>query len=99
MIRNMRGTEPNWRWNGAPIPDQKPPYRNIYAGEDGTVWLLLSQSAFRVEDPSHDPSDPESLPNEWHEPVAFDVFELGDVRGRQVAFDVGVTANERKRAV
>jgi hypothetical protein len=85
MTRNMRYTDPNWRWSGPPIPDYKPPYRQIYAGEDGTIWLLLSQPAARVEDPGYDPTDPESVPDEWREPVVFDVFQpdggyLGAVR-------------------
>ena len=28
-IRNMRGTDPNWRWNGPPIPDVKPPFQHL----------------------------------------------------------------------
>ena len=76
MTRNMRGTQPNWRWNGPPIPDHKPPYRELLAGEDGTVWVIMSQPAVRIEDPAHDPSDPESIPDEWKEPVLFDVFDV-----------------------
>jgi hypothetical protein len=75
MTQNMRETQPNWRWNGAPIPDHKPPYRNLLTGEDGTVWVLMSQPAVRVEDSAYDPSDPESIPDEWHEPILFDVFD------------------------
>jgi hypothetical protein len=91
MTRNMRGTQPNWRWNGPPIPDYKPPYRRISGGEDGTIWLLMSQPAVRVEDPAYDPTDPESLPDEWHEPVLFDVFQedggyLGAVRAPEGFF-------------
>lgn len=84
-IRNMRGTDPNWRWNGDPIPDFKPPFSRFYAGEDGTVWVMVHQPAVRVEDPFYDPTDPESLPDEWREPILFDVFDekgryLGAVR-------------------
>ncbi len=83
--RNMRGTDPNWRWNGPPIPEVKPPYLGFYGGEDGTVWVLLSQPGVKGEDPTYDPQDPDALPDEWDEPVLFDVFDeegryLGAVR-------------------
>jgi hypothetical protein len=84
-IRNMRYTDPNWRWNGPAIPDTKPPYREIIGGEDGTIWVLVSQPGVRREDPSYDPTDPDAIPDEWIEPALFDVFEedgryLGAVR-------------------
>jgi len=84
-IRNMRYTDPNWRWDGPAIPDTKPPYRAIVGGEDGTIWVLVSQPGVRREDPSYDPTDPQAIPDEWIEPALFDVFEedgryLGAVR-------------------
>jgi hypothetical protein len=84
-IKNMRGTDPNWRWNGPPIPEVKPPYERFYAGDDGTVWVRVHQPARKVEDPSYDPADPDAIPNEWREPTLFDVFDqdgsyLGAVR-------------------
>jgi hypothetical protein len=74
-IRNMRNTDPNWRWNGEPIPDVKPPYERFYAGDDGTIWVRVHQPAIRVEDPSYDPADPEAIADEWREPLLFDVFD------------------------
>ena len=84
-IRNMRYTDPNWRWNGPPIPDVKPPFSRFYAGEDGTLWVAVHQPARRVEDPLYDPADPDAIPDEWREPMLFDVFDedgsyLGAVR-------------------
>ena len=83
--RNMRSTDPNWRWDGPAIPDVKPPYGAFYGGEDGTIWVQVPQPGVRTEDTSYDPTDPDALPDEWHEPVVFDVFEedgryLGAVR-------------------
>ena len=83
--RDMRQTEPGWRWDGDPIPDHKPPYRSFYAGEDGTIWVRVSQPALRHEDPDYDPSEPDAIADEWHEPWLFDVFDedgryLGAVR-------------------
>lgn len=73
--RNMRYTDPSWRWNGPAIPSVKPPFRSIHPGEDGTVWVQTSQPGVKREDPGYDPTDPRALPDEWKEPVAFDVFD------------------------
>lgn len=83
--RNMRRTEPGWEWDAEPIPDHKPPYQGFYAGEDGTIWVRVSQPGVKREDPDFDPSDPESIADEWFEPWLFDVFDengsyLGAVR-------------------
>lgn len=85
VTRNMRQTEPGWRWDGDPIPDTKPPFTNIYAGEDGTVWVRVSQPAVKRDDPSFDPTEPDAIADEWIEPYLFDVFDeegryLGPVR-------------------
>jgi hypothetical protein len=84
-IRNMKYTDPNWRWNGPPIPDVKPPFTRFYAGEDGTVWVMVHQAGKKVEDPYFDDTDPDAIPDEWKEPILFDVFDedgtyLGAVR-------------------
>lgn len=83
--RNMRLTEPGWDWDGPPIPDAKPPFRNVYAGEDGTVWVRVSRPGVRRDDPDYDPTDADAVREEWSEPVVFDVFDedgryLGAVR-------------------
>lgn len=85
----MRGLDPSWRWNGPPIPDSKPPFRRIYAGVDGRIWVLLHAPGREVpaaaDAPSSEPGEP-SAPPRWTEPIVFDVFEpdgryLGRVRG------------------
>jgi len=83
--RNMRHMKPDWRWNGPDIPDQKPPFGRILAGRDGRIWVQVSPPGVQVDDPTYDPKDPNSVPDRWREPVAFDVFEpngkyLGRVR-------------------
>jgi hypothetical protein len=84
---NMRQTQPDWRWNGDPIPDTKPPYRGIYIGERGRIWVLLHQQARKIEseEEGEELRPGEAPPQTWWEPVAFDVFEpdgqyLGMVR-------------------
>jgi hypothetical protein len=85
---NARYTQPNWRWNGPPIPDTKPPYAGLYVGQSGRIWVKLHQPAYQIEvdvDPS-ERDEPGAMPERtWFEPVAFDVFEpdgryLGMVR-------------------
>lgn len=92
---NMRYTDPNWRWDGPPIPDVKPAFSSIFGGDDGTVWVRVPQPGFRRDDPDYDPTDPDDLPDEWHEPALFDVFEedgryLGAVRAPE-GMNVGWT--------
>jgi hypothetical protein len=77
--------DPNWRWNGPPIPEVKPPFAGLFAGEDGTIWVRVAQPGVHGEDPDYDPADPDDLPDEWTEPIVFDVFDaegcyLGEVQ-------------------
>ncbi len=84
-IRNMRFTQPDWRWNGPAIPDEKPAFRDIKVGRDGRIWIQISAAGIEADDPDYDPSDPESIEDRWSEPVAFDVFEAdGEYLGRVV---------------
>ncbi len=81
---NMQRMLPSWRWNGPPIPDEKPPYRDLLVGEDGRIWVLLSRPGERIEG-VEEPGPDEAPPRRWREPVVFDVFEpdgtyLGQVR-------------------
>jgi len=83
----MRQTDPNWRWNGPPIPETKPPYRAFFIGQQGRIWVQLYQPARAEEVDDADTADPASAPRRrWIEPPVFDVFEpdgsyLGIVRG------------------
>ncbi len=87
---SMRRTQPDWTWNGPAIPHEKPPYRDLFVGRDGRIWVLLHQPAEPIPDSQllePDPDDPTARPAlRWHEPPAFDVFEpdgtyLGRVTG------------------
>lgn len=81
---NMRRTKSDWKWNGPPIPDSKPPIKDVQVGDDGSLWVQLSQPG--VEIPGvEDAKRGEAPPVRWREPVVFDVFEpdgtyLGRVR-------------------
>jgi hypothetical protein len=87
-IRNMRSTDPNWRWNGPAIPDTKPYFGRLFAARDGRIWVQVPQAGVEGDDPDYDPTDPDTVENRWSEPVAFDVFETdGTFLGRVKAPD------------
>ena len=71
--RRFRQGNPNWRWDGPPIPQTKPPFNALYAGLDGRIWVSLSgvrRAGKRSDDDVADGS-----PALQREPVRFDVFE------------------------
>ena len=75
VTRNLRQTQPNWRWNGPSMPDRKPYFNFLRAGRDGRIWVQIPLAGVEGDDPDYDPTDPNSVPDRWKEPVAFDVFE------------------------
>lgn len=85
---NMQSSFPGWRWNGPPVPETKPPYRGVYAAEDGRIWVLRSQPGEEILGALDARAEKERTgrsPTRFVEPVAFDVFEgdgrfLGTVR-------------------
>jgi hypothetical protein len=88
ITRNFRQMKPGWRWNGPPIPDEKPPFSSFLVARDGRVWVVVSQEGFEEENPNYDPREEGSRPTRWSEPTAFDVFgEDGTYFGRVHAPD------------
>jgi len=87
--RNMRGTHEDWRWNGPAIPDEKPPFQDIFTGRHGRIWVQVSVAGVEADDPDYDPTDPESIEDRWREPVAFDVFEEDGTYLGPVLTDMG----------
>jgi hypothetical protein len=74
---NMVRSYPGWVWNGPEIPRVKPPFRVIYAGDDGRIWVLVSQPGVRdstAEEMTGTGAGRYSV-STWKEPVAFDVFD------------------------
>jgi hypothetical protein len=73
---SMRNTDPQWRWNGPEIPRTKPPYRELWVGADGRIWVSVSlPSAPRTVDGPPDAQGPQTRRTTWTQPLAFDVFE------------------------
>ncbi|WP_419948265.1 6-bladed beta-propeller [Candidatus Palauibacter sp.] len=75
LTRALRVTQPDWEWNGPPIPETKPPFRGLVAGRDGRIWVRLWTEAFPEENEDHDPGDPRSERVTWPSPLRYDVFE------------------------
>ncbi len=79
---------PGWRWNGPAIPNTKPPFSGLHVGEDGRIWVRLSQLGqpeMSVEEAREEEQRTNRPQIRYREPVAFDVFEpdgryLGHVR-------------------
>ena len=85
LERGMRVSQPDWSWNGPPIPETKPPFRDLATGRDGRIWVTLSTESSSVENERHDPQNPNSNPVIWRSPLRYDVFEPdGTYRGTVV---------------
>jgi hypothetical protein len=67
------------------VPAQKPPYRGLYIGERGRIWVWRYTRAEKMDPAEVREPDPNRPPPiSWREPIVFDVFEpdgtyLGEV--------------------
>lgn len=75
VVRTMRNTDPNWNWDGPPIPEHKPFFGGLSTGRNGRIWVRLVTEGYTVENENHDPSNPRSTPVFWQESIRYDVFE------------------------
>lgn len=75
--RNMRRTDPDWRWNGPPIPMTKAPFSGVRADADGRIWVQVAARGEIV--PPEERQEPrpgeEAGPAPWREPSVYDVFD------------------------
>ncbi len=84
--RNQQ-TNPDWQWNGPPIPDNKPAYSQIVAGRGGRIWIFRIVGTEDVVDCDPDPRDSAGRRARscWRQIYGLDVFDeetgryLGDV--------------------
>ena len=75
LTRALRVTQPDWEWNGPPVPESKPPFRELVTGRDGRIWVRLWTEASPEENEDHDPENARSEPVTWPSPLRYDVFE------------------------
>ena len=78
----------SWRWNGPPIPDTKPPFRDLVVDFDGRIWVRVSlpgRPTMSEEEAREEEQRSNRRPLRFEEPIAYDVFDaqgrfLGHVR-------------------
>ncbi|WP_420447681.1 6-bladed beta-propeller [Candidatus Palauibacter sp.] len=75
LTRALRVTQPDWEWNGPPVPESKPPFRGLVTGRDGRIWVRLWTEASPEANEDHDPENARSEPVTWPSPLRYDVFE------------------------
>jgi hypothetical protein len=75
--RNMRNTDPNWRWSGPSIPGTKPPISRVRVDHDDRIWVQVAAPGEVV--PEAERPDPPASgdvgPTPWRDPLVFDLFE------------------------
>jgi hypothetical protein len=78
IVENFKQSFGSWRWNGPPIPDTKPPFKSVLVGNDGRLWVMLSQPGYEYRTEA-DALEEEKRTNNpqlrYREHGAFDVFE------------------------
>jgi hypothetical protein len=75
LTRSLRYTDPNWRWDGPPIPDRKPAFDDLFVARDGRIWVYRQGPGVERDDPNYDPTDPDSVEDRWRDTPLYDVFE------------------------
>ena len=88
MLGILRQVDPNYQWTGPDLPDFKPSYRELAVGDDGRVWVTISQPSELVPDAER-PTPPQGAPapltqgRMWREPTLYEVFDpSGEFLGR-----------------
>jgi len=80
------------------LPDIKPFFRAIYAGDDGTIWVRLYREAVRRDPPPGSGTGPNAPPQRlWVEPTVFDVFEADGTYLGEVRVPLGTTLHTYSR--
>ncbi len=88
IVENFKRLAGSWKWNGPPIPDTKPPFRDIMVDDDGRLWVRVSQPGYEYlsEEEAREEERLSGRPQlRYRESVAFDLFDrdgrfLGPVR-------------------
>jgi len=78
IIENFKRGFGSWRWNGPPIPDTKPPFRDIMVDDDGRTWVQVSQPGYeyRSEQEAREEEGRTERPQlRYRERIVFDVYD------------------------
>ncbi|MCC7115486.1 MAG: hypothetical protein IT520_14000 [Burkholderiales bacterium] len=74
VTKGLRWLDPAWTWTGADIPGAKPLISGLFAGRDGSVWVLREGGAVERDDPEFEPGDPASVDRRLRSRLTFDAF-------------------------
>ena len=75
ITQSMRNTQPDWSWDGPPIPDDKPPFLQLHPGRDGRIWVLPWPEAHILEGDEQGPAGAPAGPMMNLVWTSYDVFE------------------------
>lgn len=80
----MRRQQPDWSWNGPPLPTTKAPVAGIVPTRDGRIWVQVAVPSERIpEDELVAPSDATMPVLQHRMPRVFEVFDAdGSLLGR-----------------
>ncbi|HEX6694345.1 MAG TPA: 6-bladed beta-propeller [Longimicrobiales bacterium] len=75
-LRGLRDTDPDYKWNGPPVPSTKPFFGTIIVDDDGRFWVRTPQPSHEVPVPEDElEGAPGGAPRtRWAEPSVYDVF-------------------------
>ena len=77
ITQSMRALNPSWNWTGPGIPTTKPPFRDLFAGDDGRIWVQLSAEAETIPETERAPVPQRPNPPvqmTTREPYVYEVF-------------------------
>jgi hypothetical protein len=78
ITENFKRSFGSWHWNGAPIPDTKPPFKGLFVDRDGRIWVQVSQpghEAVSAEEALEEERRTERPVMRYAERLVFDVFD------------------------
>lgn len=72
----MRRNDPDWTWNGPPIPETKAPLSGLFIGRDGRIWARIATPSARIPDQEVEvPSQPGWPVDHFRSPTTYEVFD------------------------
>lgn len=75
ITRSMRGTDPEWRWQGPEIPRVKAPIAGLHIARDGRIWVAVSMPSDRIPDAERGPvREGRPAPPLYRDRTAYEVF-------------------------
>ncbi len=90
VLFQMRRTDPEWSWDGPPIPEAKAPLQGLFVARDGMLWARVATASTRIPEEELDPPRVPGLPvRHFRSSTLYELFDAeGRFRGR-VPFEQG----------